>query len=287
MVENKEHQKRTAKRREALNAGQRRRLYSQNILPLGSQVVTRLIEAADIDSGKLVVEIGAGQGSVTAALAEIAETVVSYEIDRAMYERALTEVAGKNNISIVLNDVRNEKPPREPFQVVANIPFGITSDIIQWCLNAELFDSGTFITQLEYARKRTGYYKRWTKVTVLSWPRFEWQMLGVVKRQEFRPQPKVDAGILSIRRRAAALIADPSMRWFERLVEVGFRGVGGSVDKSLSQVLPRQQVMRAMERAGVERGTAVGYVSPDQWVTIVGSLPKQGPGGRQTSSACR
>ena len=61
-----------------------------------------------------------------------------------------------------------------------NIPYSITSKIVDWCLRAPELTSATLTTQLEYARKRTGDYGSWTRLTVLTWPRHHWRLLARV-----------------------------------------------------------------------------------------------------------
>jgi 23S rRNA (adenine-N6)-dimethyltransferase len=270
-----------------LDSDQRRRVYSQNFLPPHSGVIERLIEAAGMSDTQLVVEIGAGLGVITSKLAERASRVLAYEIDENLYQQLVSEFANRTNVVLRLGDVLRDIPPNEDFQVIANIPFGITSDIISWCIRADSFWAGTFITQLEYARKRTGFYERWTKVTAQTWPQFSWVMCGSIRRREFRPEPRVDAAILSIRRRREPLMPRVELPQFRKLVDVGFKGVGGSLDKSLSQVLPRKVVLRALAGAGVKPGTVVAFVSPDQWVTIYRALAGSLELGRSLSvSGC-
>lgn len=216
----------------------------------------------------LCLEAGAGEGILTARLATLFGEVVAYEIDENLADRLAARVAGQPNVRVVLSDFLAARPPSRPFQVVGNAPFSLTTPIVEWCLRARRMTAATLITQLEYARKRTGGYGRWTQLTVTTWPQFSWQLAGTIARTEFRPMPRVDAGILRLAHRSQPLVSPARQAAYRRLVQAGFSGVGGSVQASLRRSYPPEQVTAACGAADVDRRTVVAYVSPDQWVQI-------------------
>ncbi|WP_157250155.1 23S ribosomal RNA methyltransferase Erm [Nonomuraea typhae] len=239
-----------------------RRTLSQNFL-VDSHAVDLMIKAARPHG--LILEPGAGEGALTTVLAAVEGVeVVGYEIDPLL----AAKLRARTGLKIIKGDFTLVKPPREPFAVVGNIPYSITSKIVDWCLRAPSMTSATLLTQLEYARKRSGDFGRWSLVTVESWPWFHWELLGRVGRESFRPVPAVDSGILRIERRPEPLLADG--RAWRELVELGFTGVGGSLRASLRTRY--QGVDGALARAGVARDTVVGYVHPDQWITVYREL---------------
>jgi 23S rRNA (adenine-N6)-dimethyltransferase len=245
----------------------RRRELSQNYLR-GQQAARQFLTAVRPDPGGLCVEVGAGEGILTARLAAMFAEVVAYEIDKSLAGQLAARVADRPNVRVVLSDFVAARPPSRPFQVVGNAPFSLTAPIIEWCLRASRMTTATLITQLEYARKRTGGYGRWTQLTVSTWPQFSWQLAGTIARTEFRPVPRVDAGILRLARRSEPLVSRARLAAYRRLVQAGFSGIGGSVQASLRRSYPPEQVAAACGDAGVDRRMIVAYVSPDQWVQI-------------------
>lgn len=252
--------------------GQRRRVYSQNFLPEGSHVIDDLISLSEVPEHALIVEIGAGRGVITKKLAESGYQVLAYEIDDTQEKVLESSLKGMKDVRVVYRDVLGCSPPRQPFHVVGNIPFGVTSGILDWCLRSRFFVSATVLVQLEYARKRSGYAGRWSKRTVETWPWYSWTQLGTVPRKEFQPVPSVDAGVLRIARRDEALVPAPSRPHYQRLVALGFSGKGGTLYHSLATQYPRDRVLTALQRAGVRRGVVVAFVSPEQWISIYWSL---------------
>jgi 23S rRNA (adenine-N6)-dimethyltransferase len=245
----------------------RRRELSQNYLrdPAAARTFLRAVRA---DPDGLCLEVGAGEGTLTTRLAGLFAEVVAYEIDRALADRLRARVRDRENVKIVMTDFLTARQPAEPFQVVGNAPFSLTSPIVDWCLRSRRMTTATLITQLEYARKRTGGYGRWTQVTVSSWPLVRWELRGRIARTQFRPVPRVDAGILQLRRRPEPLIDPGRLASYRRLVQTGFSGVGGSVQASLRRSYPAEAVSAACASAGVDRRAVVAFVSPDQWVEI-------------------
>ena len=132
--------------------------------------------------------------------------------------------------------------------------------------------SATLVTQLEYARKRTGDYGRWSQVTVESWPRFDWQLGSRIGREKFRPVPTVDSAIIRLERRPTTSLPENALPAYRRLVALGFSGVGGSLHASLRTRHRRALVDAALASAGVRHDTVVGYVHPDQWISTFRSL---------------
>ena len=242
-------------------------MLSQNCLR-NPEAARLFLKAVHLDPGGLCIEVGAGEGILTTRLAAMTGEVIAYEIDRALADRLIARVGDRPNVHIRTGDFLAARQPSRPFQVVGNAPFSLTSPIIDWCLRASRMTVATLITQLEYARKRTGGYGRWSQLTVSSWPQIRWELLGTIARTEFRPVPRVDAGILRLERRSEPLVPLARMAAYRRLVQTGFSGVGGSVQASLRRTYPADAVAAACATAGVDRRAVVGYVSPDQWVRI-------------------
>jgi len=265
------------------DAARRRRELSQNYLR-GPEAARQFLRAVRLDPDGLCVEVGAGEGILTTRLAVMCGEVIAYEVDRALADRLRERLRGRENVRVVIGDFVAARPPSRPFQVVGNAPFSVTSPIIDWCLRARRMQTATLITQLEYARKRTGGFGRWSQLTVSTWPQVRWELRGTIARTEFRPVPRVDAGILRLERRAEPLIRPARLAAYRRLVQAGFSGLGGSVQASLRRSYPAEKVAVACAAAGVDRREIVAYVSPDQWVQIFLALDS---GPRTVTSAGR
>lgn len=255
-----------------------RRTLSQNFLRhAGAEAFVDLVP---VDTESLVLEVGAGEGIVTDRLAARYDRVVAYEIDPHVARKLTARVDRLGNVRIVVDDFLAAPEPDEPFQVVGNVPFSLTSPIVDWCLRARWMISATIITQLEYAKKRTGAYGRWSLLTILTWPDFDWELRGQIARSQFRPVPSVDAGVMHLARRVAPLIPPQRFAAYRRMVELGFTGVGGTLYASLCRAYVARQVTDAFHAARLDRGTVVAFVTPEQWLDLFKSLELARSSGR-------
>lgn len=243
-------------------ASKRRRL-SQNFLT-DPRVAAALVRLSGVTRGDLVLEIGPGRGIVTQALARKAGRTQAYELDPVLARRLAGRYADDPRVHCVHRDFLSTSPPSEPFSVVANIPYARTAAIVEWCLKARELESATLLTQLEYARKRTGDYGRWSLLTATTWPWFSWELHGQVPRHSFRPIPSVDSAILRITRRSEPLVRQQDS--YIELVRTGYSGIGGTVRASLRTRY--RGVDEALTATGIDHNTVVAYVHPDQWVDL-------------------
>lgn len=219
------------------------------------------------DRDTLIYEIGAGRGGLTRELLRRGRRVVAYEIDAAMAD-ALPD---DSRLTVRIADFLAAKPPQEAFAVAGNVPFALTAPVVRWCLDAPRMRRATLLTQWEYARKRTGDYGRWSRLTVLTWPEFEWRLAGRVPRGAFRPVPWVDGGILQLERRARPLVEPARMPAYQRLVVDAFVGKGGSLQATLARRYGSRRAFGACRAARIGPETPVGAVWPEQWL-IVGQV---------------
>ncbi|GAA4892726.1 23S rRNA (adenine-N6)-dimethyltransferase [Stackebrandtia albiflava] len=245
-----------------------RRSLSQNFLtdPATAAFIVRLSKVGRDD---LVVEPGPGRGILTRALLRKCGRVDAYELD-GRYAARLSRLFGTDpRMRCMHQDFLTAHPPREPFSVVANIPYSRTSAIVDWCLSAERLRSATLVTQWEFARKRTGDYGRWSRLTVLHWPRFDWRLEARIDRHRFDPVPRVDSGVLRLVRRPTPLLTGAALADYRALVTRGFTGVGGDLFKSLRPMVPTRLLATGFRAAGISPRALVSEVRPDQWVDLV------------------
>ncbi|MFD9870034.1 ErmE/ErmH/ErmO/ErmR family 23S rRNA (adenine(2058)-N(6))-methyltransferase [Streptomyces niveus] len=246
----------------------RSRTLSQNFLT-DRATAARFVRAARPDPAGLLLEVGPGKGALTTALAPHCRELRAYEIDSGLVPELRSTLAATPHVRVYERDFVTVRPPGEPFAVVGNVPFSRTADIVDWCLRAPALTDATLITQLEYARKRTGDFGRWSLRTVETWPQTEWRLLGRIGRREFRPVPRVDAGILRVERRPRPLLPAAQLADYRRLVEAGFTGVGGSLYASLHQAgHPRRRLDAAFDAARVDRAEIVAFVPPGAWLAL-------------------
>src|SRR5215471_17701008 len=113
----------------------RRRVLSQNFL-VDRRAIEALVDGSGAGDGDLVLDIGAGNGLISDALARRGARVLAIERDPGLARKLRTRFGPESGVTVAEADVLSTPLPAEPFRVVANIPFGITTKILRRLLDA-------------------------------------------------------------------------------------------------------------------------------------------------------
>lgn len=187
---------------------ERRRSLGQNFLR--PERADQLVDEAAFVAGDLVVEIGAGRGALTYALARRGVDVVALEKDPHWAESLRREVRRRRldgAVRVVCCDALEYRMPRRPHRVIGSLPFGATTAILRRLLDdpGSPLERADLIVQWEVARKRAVT----PPSTLLSTTWAPWWSFEVVRRlpaSAFRPVPSVDAAVLRVARRDPPLL---------------------------------------------------------------------------------
>jgi 23S rRNA (adenine-N6)-dimethyltransferase len=184
---------------------ERRRRLGQNFLR--PEFADRLVAEADFRPGELVVEIGAGLGAITIALAHRGIDVVAVEVDPVCVRRLRSSARGAGRVQVVEADFLTFPLPTRPFRVMGSLPFGETTEILRRLLGnpGVPLKRADVIVQWEVARKRAAVPPSTLLSTVWA-PWWEFRLGRRIPAAEFRPAPHVDAGLLVVTRRDDPLL---------------------------------------------------------------------------------
>ena len=187
---------------------QAKKRFGQNFL-IDSNIVSKIVNTANIDENTIVIEIGPGIGAMTELLAKAAKRVICFEIDSVMVNIINNEIIneGARNVEIKEIDflkvnLKDYNLEGEKVIVVSNLPYYITTPIIFKLLNEEVIKEIYVMVQDEVARRLVGlpktkdYGSLSVMIKYLATAKFEFK----VGRNCFFPAPNVDSGIVSIKR---------------------------------------------------------------------------------------
>ncbi len=188
---------------------ERRRRLGQNFLR--PELASALVADAAFTASDLVVEIGAGRGACTFALAQLGVDVIAIERDPHWADVLRREARrrGATNITVVCCDARRYRMPRQSFRAIGSLPFGATTDLLHHLLDdgASGLRRADLVVQWDVARKRAAV----PPTTLLSTAWAPWWTFELGRRLpagSFRPVPSVDAGVLRITRRDPPLLPE-------------------------------------------------------------------------------
>ena len=184
-------------------------------------LAAELVRDACVGPGDLVFDLGAGSGRLAAELARVARSVVAVELDPALASR----LRGRwGNVEVVEGDAARVRLPREPFRVLANLPFDATTAILRHLLD----DPSVPLVRADLIVEWGVAVKR-----ALPWPSTvndvlwgAWYTTSLARRLPrrcFDPPPSVDGGVLVIERRAHPLVPEAQWQRYRGFVAAGFR----------------------------------------------------------------
>lgn len=231
-----------------------RRDLGQNFVA-DANTVRRIARLADVGAGDHVVEVGAGLGSLTLALAETGARVRAVEVDRGIVPVLRDVVADQPLVEVVEGDAMRLDwtavlAGHDRWVLVANLPYNVATPLVCDLLDGvPAIDRLLVMVQKEVAerfaaRPRTPAYGA-VSVKVAYWATAE--VVGLVPPTVFVPRPNVDSALVAIRRRPSPAVAADRTTLF-RLVSTGFGQRRKMLRRSLAGVVSPEQ----FERAGIE-----------------------------------
>ena len=243
----------------------RRRVLSQNFL-VDRRAIESLVDGSGVGEGDLVLDIGAGNGLISGAIVRRGARVLAVERDPGLAGRLRAKFATWPSVTVVEADVLTTQLPSEPYRVVANIPFGITTKILRRLLDdSGPLDRADMIVQAEVARKR-GTRGRGTLLNACWEPWFEFTTGARIPAVAFRPKPRVDAAILVVARRDPPLLDPASRRDYEQFVTAAFEGAHPTVASALT--LPRAKFAPLAAELGFGVNALPPQLDAAQWVAL-------------------
>ena len=231
-----------------------KRSLGQNFV-VDANTVRRIARLAGVGAGDHVVEVGAGLGSLTLALAETGAHVVAVELDNRLVPLLSENVASCPEVSVVHGDAMQLDwdlllAGYDSWSMVANLPYNIATPLV-----ADLLDGVPSIRRMLVmvqrevgerlaAAPRTEAYGA-VSVKVAYWATAS--VIGTVPASVFLPRPNVESALVQIVRREAPAV-DADRAWLFTLVKKGF----GQRRKMLRRSLAGVVAPAAFEVAGVE-----------------------------------
>ncbi len=198
------------------------RRLGQNFL-LDPSLHEAIVEAAGVDAGDRVLEIGSGAGFLTAHLLQAGASVLAVEVDPRLAEISREVLSGRGELTLLVEDVlegKNRLNPRvveaarehageKRLKVVANLPYSVSGPVLALLALSPLpLGTLVFLVQKELAQKalaRPGG-PHWGHLGFVLGLRFNGKQLRTVPPQVFRPRPKVLSALIRLTPRARPLL---------------------------------------------------------------------------------
>jgi len=247
----------------------------QNFL-IDEAALLRVVEAAGIEGGDDVLEIGPGLGGLTRHLAGRARQVVAVELDGDLLPPLREVLASHPNVRLVHGDILALDPAEwmtsPGYLVVANIPYYITSALIRHLLEARTRPSRLVLTlQREVAERITASPGEMSllalSVQLYGRPR----VVAHIPAGAFYPAPKVDSAILRTDLYPTPIIPETHIPGFFRLAKAGFSQKRKTLRNALSGGLACEpaQAEQLLRAAGIDPQRRAEALSLEEWGQLV------------------
>jgi len=190
-------------------------------------IVRKIVALADVQPGEAVFEIGPGRGILTEALCRVATRVIAVEVDPRLHAYLSRRLSGLLNLELVCGDVLTYALDHLPYGtvVVSNLPYYISTAILFRLLEiGPQLSRMVLMLQAEVATRLVAKpgNREYGLLSVMAQSSAEIIEGFRVSAQCFRPKPEVASVVVSLRRRATALVPEGQQANFHRIVKAAF-----------------------------------------------------------------
>lgn len=254
----------------------------QNFL-MHQATAERIADAAHLTSKSVVLEIGPGTGKLTHALLSRARKVVAVETDAALIpvlQETFAPEIKEGRLELVHGDIRDFTllssiglNKVKSYEVVANIPYYITGEILRSFLSREHQPLAlTLLVQKEVAERIARAKKESLlslSVKAYGTPKYEF----TVPRGAFVPSPKVDSAVLSVSSvsRRAFRTKDEENAFF-RLIHAGFAHKRKQLLGNLRSIASEKALRAAFREEKIPENTRAEDLPLSSWLALLRSL---------------
>ena len=239
-------------------------------------ILAAIADAAEVTEHDTVLEIGPGLGTLTSELLRRAEQVVAVEFDADLARKLPAQFPGKQ-LEVVNMDILQFDLSSLPagYKVVANVPYYITSKIVQQVSEAANPPSiAVLLVQKEVAERIAAAPGAMSMLSVSAQVFFEAVLDIEVPAAYFTPPPKVDSQVVVLRRRREPLVPGHEQKAFFRVVRAGFSERRKKLRSSLAGGLQLEKsvVDDLLTKAAIAPEARAQELSITQWRALANCL---------------
>ncbi len=251
----------------------------QNFL-VNTEVLNKIIAAADLKPDDYVVEVGPGLGILTAELSQKASHVLAVELDSRLIPILNDKFKNTPAVEIMHADALKLSLPEHRYKVIANIPYYITSPLLNHFLQPtpqptpqaktqKRPDLLVLLVQKEVAEKicvGAGDHTILSlQVQIFGKP----VMVSTVDKSSFFPQPKVDSAILKVVTYPSPLIQNTDL--FFKIVKTAFSKRRKTLQNSLKNCLGhgKEEIDAILQKAGIDPKRRPQDLDINEWNKLV------------------
>jgi 16S rRNA (adenine1518-N6/adenine1519-N6)-dimethyltransferase len=248
----------------------------QNFL-IDEQVLDEIVQVADLKSTDVVLEVGPGLGVLTGELASRVKEVYAIEKDSNLASMLRHEFAAEKKVKIINEDILRFHIARNilsEYKVVANIPYYLTSKLLQLLLESEHPPTlMVLMIQKEVGERVIASVGELSILGISVQIYADVEISASVSKHSFWPVPKVDSVVLKITpKNKYPQIKDKKL--FFRIIKIAFAGKRKQIHNSLTHGLhlSKEKVAELITKSGIELTARPQDISIQQWIALYESI---------------
>lgn len=167
------------------------------------KVFQKIIQASDLNSEDVVIEIGSGDGRLTKHIAPYVKKVYAIELDTNLFDSARTLLEDNKNIEFINGDALDLEFPDDANKIISNLPYAISSPITEkiiYFLNNKKDGLAVLMYQLEFGERMLAFpgIRDYSMISVFTQYTCNIKLVSMVSKNAFRPRPAVESILLKV-----------------------------------------------------------------------------------------
>ena len=232
-------------------------------------ILEAIADCGDITLKDTVLEIGPGLGTLTSILLGRAGSVVAVEFDKELARKLPGQFPGKN-LTVHSEDILKFDLTSLPadYKVVANVPYYITSKIVQLLSEATNPPKVAVLLVQKEVAERLAAHPGDMSILAVSAQLYHHVELGpLVPAEYFTPPPKVDSQVITLIRREVPLFNGMDANAFFRVVKAGFSARRKKLRSSIAGGLgiEKTEAEGLLAQAGIDANARAESLSLEDW----------------------
>lgn len=242
-------------------------------------VVADIVAAAEISENERVLEIGPGIGTLTEALLEAGANVTAVEIDKKLPEVLNKTLEGYDNFTLISGDILKinllEIMGDEPYKVVANLPYYITTPILLSLLEKKLpITKIVTMIQKEVAERIVAEPggKDYGAVTLAFKYFTNTRIIREVSNRCFYPMPEVTSAVIASEVLSAPSVTVKDEKLFFKIVRAAFGQRRKTLSNALKSTFDKEIVENALEKSGIDGNRRGETLSIEEFAALTDNI---------------
>ncbi len=235
----------------------RQHVYSQNFLR-SPKLVESLVARSNLTATDIVYDIGAGSGVISSVLARKVQKVVAIEFEPRTAKTLIHNMQAYPNVSVKIGDVMKMNFPTTPYKIFSNIPFHLSSPIVQRFINSPMAPQAAYlIVQKQFGRKliATDTTHFTGQLGMLLGAEYKVKIIKNLRKTDFWPHPAVDTVMVEMIKRPRPLVPRERLSGYTQFTIQCFSD-------------PKKLARMPLHTIGAEAGLSPSRLSLDQWVQL-------------------